>query len=94
MRDLTEIGPGWHDLVRPLLERCATENVQIYQIKQKFGGLRFYANTRGHDGLLNDILRAEAASFSICEECGQPGSLRDEPYIRTLCERHHERPED
>lgn len=89
---LSEIGPGWHDLVRPLIEQCRIDHIPIYRVKQKFGGLRFQAAT-GTGGNASDWLRemihlAEQQSFSICEQCGQPGRLRSGPCIRTLCDAH------
>lgn len=89
---LTEIGPGWHALVRPLIKRCLDEGVCIYRIKQKFGGLRFDAAT-GTSGkasaeLRRVVQRIERQSLTVCEQCGEPGIIRDGPCIRTLCNRH------
>lgn len=58
------------------------------QVKEKFGGLRFYVDnadefTRGL------ISMTEGASFSTCESCGNTGSKRDGGWIRTLCDQCH-----
>ena len=62
-------------------------DVQIVQIKEKFGTLRFYF----HDG--DDYIRGAAAfaedmSALTCEVCGHPGKARGGGWIKTLCELH------
>lgn len=92
---LTLIPPGWHSLVQPLIDRCAQEGVLIQKVKQKHGGLRFYVGTCS-DETHALIQTAQRKSFQICEECGNPATLRhDRDYIRTLCDQHAAaRPED
>lgn len=88
---LSQIPPGWHALVQPLIDRCAQEGVSIDQVKQKFGGLRFYVRSCS-DEFHAAINAAEKRSFIICEECGKPGRLRDDrSYIRALCDPHARR---
>ncbi len=96
---LESIGEGWHPLVRQLaadLDALVPGRWQVQQVKEKFGGLRFYAEVyRDHDRSLQAfelIHKAEAASFTICEVCGQPGSRREGGWIRTLCDVHTTRP--
>lgn len=84
-----ECGPGWSSLYKPLMERCKEEGVEIHQIKEKFGGLRFYTGPCSEE-LMSAVDRAEAKSYEICEECGQPGVLRQGGWIRTLCDEHAE----
>jgi hypothetical protein len=60
----------------------------IQQIKEKFGGLRFYVDQATHDQELA-IGFAEAMSNRICEVCGSPGQHRQGGWIKTLCDRHH-----
>lgn len=54
------------------------------QVKEKFGGLRFYmtSHTEGMDELIRE---AEALSEKTCEECGGPGKLNSTGWIRCLC---------
>lgn len=54
------------------------------QVKEKFGGLRFYADG-ADDEVRGMIQMAEAISYRICEECGSPGRPSKEGWIRTLC---------
>jgi len=54
------------------------------QVKSKFGGLRFY--TEGGDDFTNGLISmAESMSYSMCENCGNPGSIRKASRIKTLC---------
>jgi hypothetical protein len=63
------------------------EQVVATQVKEKFGGLRFYYN--GGDEQIHGMVRmAEAMAATTCEECGTPGSLRTGGWIRTLCDKH------
>ena len=82
------VGEGWRKLVEPLIDLCKAEGVDILQIKEKFGGLRFYVGAAG-DEVYNAIDAAEAASFSICEECGAPGKPANMGgWVRTVCGAH------
>lgn len=81
------VGPGWANIVHPLIARAELEGVQILQVKEKFGGLRFYtgpANQKFYDA----IEEAERQSFQTCEDCGKPGKVRGGGWLRTLCDEH------
>lgn len=60
----------------------------IDQVKEKFGGLRFYF--RGGDKQIRHWVEfAETMSYSMCEECGAHGMRRDNyGWLRTLCDEH------
>jgi hypothetical protein len=60
----------------------------IMQIKEKFGGLRFYING-GDAAVENHIQFAEAMAGRTCEICGSPGEPRNDGWVKTLCEKHH-----
>ena len=63
--------------------------VQALQIKEKFGGLLFY--TAGGDNYTSGVISmAESMSYRTCEQCGKPGSSKDDGWISTLCDEHHE----
>jgi len=65
-----------------------TPSCLVAQIKEKFGGLRFYMNY--HDDAVDALIeKAEIACDSICEVCGQPGSKRGGAWIRNLCDLHY-----
>ena len=81
-----DVGPGWASLVKPLIERAKAEGIDIRQIKEKFGGLRFYTGP-APESFYNDIDAAEKASMKTCEECGQPGKTRNtDGWMRTRCD--------
>ena len=61
--------------------------VTVAQIKEKFGGLRFYYD--GGDDTINGMVRmAEAWADASCEVCGAPGKSRNGGWIKTLCDKH------
>ena len=60
---------------------------QVEQVKEKFGGLRFYT-TYGNDQIHGAISFAEEMSFRICETCGNPGKVYSKGWTVTRCEDH------
>lgn len=82
---------GWNELVDNLIQELnkINQDWEISQIKEKFGGLRFYAhNTNEKQNEL--IRRAEEVSYHVCEVCGEQGKLRDDlGWIQTLCDKHY-----
>lgn len=93
MRGINNVGAGWHPLVREL-EAKLLEMDQSYildQIKEKFGGLRYYATnstTKVDYAAFHALIHAaEGDSFQICEVCGKQGSLKSVfGWYKTLCE--------
>lgn len=94
---LREIGclPGWLDLIDELCRTLKTHldkhpelpPLQVRQVKEKFGGLRFYYS--GGDAVCRDAVdRAQARSLSTCEVCGQIGTLGGEGWLRVRCVDH------
>lgn len=65
------------------------EQVKVSQIKEKFGGLRFYYEG-GNDIISGMVTMAEAWAEQSCETCGAPGKRRYGGWIRTLCDKHEE----
>lgn len=63
------------------------DDVVVEQIKEKFGGLRFYYS--GGDDVVDGMVRmAESWAGRSCEQCGKPGKSRQGGWIRTLCDEH------
>lgn len=94
-------GIGWYNLIYTLtncidrrLEHLnkdgGNRKVIIAQIKEKFGGLRYYADGDVDEQMDGMIDFAESLSYTICEECGAPGKLRSGGWMRTLCDKHEE----
>ena len=89
------IGKGWNELVSNLCYKIAQyqknvkdpsfEDPVVVQIKEKFGGLRFYFYG-GDDYIRGMVDFAESMSFSICEDCSKPGGAKGRGWVRTLCE--------
>ncbi len=80
------------DLTRELEENASEEllqNFAVDQIKEKFGGLRFYVSA-ANDAINNLIHEAERKSFTICEDCGAPGKVRNTSWRKTRCDKCHE----
>lgn len=57
------------------------------QVKEKFGGLRFYVNA-ATDKQWSYINFAESMSYRTCEECGAPGKTYTDGWHMTLCDIH------
>ena len=91
-----EHGDGWYDVIRGLCSEieklfAATGvpvDVQPFQVKEKYGMLRFYYGT----SVLSDEVSAivakwEELSGMTCEQCGKDGAVRDVGgWMTTLCE--------
>lgn len=98
-----ECGDGWFDLIDALCKRIqnyldwerkypqphaeSIEQVVAAQVKEKFGGLRFYYDG-GDDIIRGMVMMAEEMSYSICEECGNKGRLRTSGWVTTRCDEH------
>lgn len=87
---------GWFDLIWMLslaLEDEAKTTgtvIEAVQVKEKFGGLRFYVGTcteRGH----NLISAAERLSDITCEVCGKYGRVTNREgsyWMKCVCKEH------
>jgi hypothetical protein len=73
-------GDGWFDLIWKLCEDIEkldpSPEFEVLQVKEKFGGLRFYPMGVAKEETWNRINEAENESYKICEVCGKPGALR------------------
>jgi hypothetical protein len=96
------VGAGWWPIIESLCAniqshtdwwnknretRPVVEQVVVEQIKEKFGGLRFYYQG-GDDYIRGLVQMAESWASHSCEECGAPGTRRSSSWIRTLCDYH------
>ena len=57
------------------------------QVKEKFGGLRFYVQA-ATDKHYQYITFAESMSYRTCESCGAPGKTYTDGWHTTLCDIH------
>lgn len=96
------VGKGWWPIIESLCANIQShtdwwnknhekhpivEQVVVEQVKEKFGGLRFYYEG-GDDQISGMVRMAEAWAGHSCEECGAPGKLGGQGWIRTLCPTH------
>ena len=83
---------GWYNIIWDLTEKIEKElkknpvkDFEIVQIKEKFGGLRFYVSCAS-EKIFKMIHKAEDLSFKTCEVCGAPGTTDiSHPWYLTLC---------
>lgn len=81
------VGKGWHGL---LLELTATlakvdPTVRFTFVKAKCGSMSVFI-TGGNDAAWDAVAEAEQRSLSICELCGETGTLlARQGWYRTLC---------
>lgn len=93
------VGDGWFNIIDQLMGNIQhhidwkekqgnpIEQVTLDQVKEKFGGLRFYY-TGGDDYISGLVSMAESMSEVTCETCGAPGKRQGKGWIRTTCEEH------
>jgi len=94
-----ECGDGWFNIIDALCSNIqqyidfkAERNEPVsqavaFQVKEKFGGLRYYIN--GGDDTIDQLISfAEDMSYRTCDVCGNVGTVRDEGWIKTRCDRH------
>ena len=92
-----EVGEGWG----PIVMECHRQlkhldpGYRISQIKQKFGGLRYYFDSSyDFENIIHDVMdsvvqAAEARCAYTCEVCGTGGRLRNNSgWYKTLCDEH------
>lgn len=88
-----DINEGWYPLVKELIDDLINLgwDKQTCQVKEKFGGLRFYINA-GSDEIYKRITKAENDSYQTCEITGKPGKLRNDiGWYLTLCDEEYEK---
>lgn len=82
---------GWYQLL-DVLSSCIEQylkqhpelDFKVVQVKEKFGGLRFYYD--GGDSYIWGLVQmAESMSYQICEQCGNPGTCSGTGWAKTRC---------
>jgi len=98
--NFVEFNSGWNEIIKNLSEEINkilgedTKYFSVVQIKQKFGGLRYYydidydkIDDEKLDKIKEAIEKAEEKSFQTCEICGNIGELKSNGYwIFTTCD--------
>lgn len=99
-RNVFGVKYGWWPLVKSLCDDLMKiieesplpmeeKNFTVSRVKEKFAGLRFYVKNVHNDlreKVQSRIDQAEKQSFTICEECGNPGSEGGLDWVKTLCD--------
>jgi len=88
-------GDGWNGLIYELSEKIVAMDpeVQAVQVKEKFGGLRFYTgpcDESTYDKVQDLIDEYVEISYHTCEECGSTEDVKQTQggWIVTLCPVH------
>lgn len=94
-----DCGDGWYNIIDAVcvmiqnrernnkLNNVVMPPVIATQVKEKYGTLRFYYT--GSDDYIDGVVAmAEYMSGVTCETCGAPGEIREDGWIRTLCDEH------
>lgn len=87
------VGEGWRKLVTKLVRDVIKidSTVDVSQVKEKFGGLRFYiggVDTKKSKAVYHLIDKAERESYKTCESCGtKKGVTTKGSWILTLCDK-------
>lgn len=80
---------GWFDLEWKLcedLEAIAPPDYKLFQIKEKFGTLRWY-DEGGNDAVYARVREAQKVSAETCEVCGKSAQLCSTGgWMKTLCD--------
>jgi hypothetical protein len=89
-----ECGDGWYWLIDNLCKSLQFDidnrgdiypQVVASQVKEKFGGLRFYVNSANPEQYAVIDL-AESMSYAMCEKCGSTEDVKQVgQWIQTLC---------
>jgi len=90
-----EHGDGWFNLLDKLMGDIISYHNQLpedkkwklslLQVKEKYGGLRFYL--AGADDYIWDLINnAEEESYNVCEICGSKENIgHTQVWIKTVC---------
>lgn len=87
-----ETGTGWYWLlynlcscIQDYIDANDKPQVEVVQVKEKFGALRYYINN-GDDYIYGMISLAESLSYRMCENCGSMVDIvHTSGWIKTTC---------
>lgn len=80
-------GDGWLPITQKMIEDCIELgwNKQVCQVKEKFGGGRFYINGAS-DKIHNRIEQWEEETYKTCENCGSTENVTTTgSWLKTYC---------
>ena len=82
-----ECGDGWYAIIDYLCKRLLENGdpPEAVQVKEKFGGLRFYVNS-ANNKQYDLISEFENFSYRVCEKCGSTDTVvQTKGWISSLC---------
>lgn len=88
---ISSLPTPWHRHVTKLIEDLFDSgwDGHLLQIKEKYGGLRFYTDTTTEQQ--DNMIRAvENLTTKICYECGKPSTGTTKGWIMFVCDEHKE----
>lgn len=94
IKDACASYPGWAPLIRCIDEtiKNTDPNYEVQQIKEKFGGLRFYFGCQSIFDINKIVNNIAGQSSKLCDNCGTSKEVTSKAnegsyWIRTLCEK-------
>lgn len=93
------VGEGWQPIILALTKQIQSridwsvkvghpiDQVTVQQIKEKFGGLRFYYEG-GDDTIDGTVNMAESWASHTCEVCGDRATKKTNGWIKNVCDKH------
>lgn len=97
LEEAKEYYTGWYLKIERLDKQLTYlfPDYKIGQIKEKFGTLRFYADFSAEDEMKQSIAYSliaavESSTYSTCIVCGNYGKMRDQGWVRVLCDDHYQ----
>ena len=83
--------PTWNEENKTyIVNHNPRHRVCASQVKEKWGTLRFYMQG-GTEEMHEFIRESEQKSAVTCELCGKLGTIRNQGWVRTLCDEHAEK---
>ena len=81
------VEPGWYPIVIQLDQQLSAidPSYEIHQVKEKFGGLRYYCSLDTDPSAEGYIKEAEDKAACTCDRCGAPGTLQGRSWWATRC---------
>lgn len=95
------VGEGWWPIIESLCANIQSHTdwknknsevipqVVVMQVKEKFGGLRFYYEG-GDEQIQGMVTMAETWASASCEDCGAPATKQTSGWIKNVCDKHFE----
>jgi len=83
-----DLPAGWLEIARKCCAVVSKEapDLRVSQLKEKFGGARFYYVGFATQKTVDAIDAFEKQSYQTCQLCGAPGKGRGERWIITMCD--------